>query len=288
MKFRHGFKWGVLAATLALGLVVGLGAQGSLGGIPTSIGSAVDFDTAFKLAGTFTPNASPGFGSSNELTIRAQEASQELAAHNIAPTLAEYVSGAAPDYFTSLRVMAPTITAGAATNPTVASAIYLGAAGTGATSNYSLFGATSATAYFTTADSVQVGGIIVPQEIEVSYHCQAAATCVDASFFVATQAYQVTRVSFVGATAEATAGTQVVQVVKDTSTNAPGAGTDLLTNTSSTGFNVKSTANTVQVGTLTATGASLQMAAGDRLSVDYTTTNTEGAGVTITVTLKRI
>lgn len=140
----------------------------------------------------------------------------------------------------------------------------------------------------TTADKLTVGGVIVPQEIEVSFHGQAAGAMVDQSFFVATQAYQVTKVRFVHAVAESTATTLYAQLVKDTGTDAPGAGTDLLTNNTNNGFDCKATANTVQTGTLTATTASLQLAAGNRLSVDFSAAATELVGVTITVTLKRI
>lgn len=138
------------------------------------------------------------------------------------------------------------------------------------------------------ADKLTVGGSIAPQVVEVSFHAQAAAAMVDQSFFVANRAYQVTAVRFVHAVAETTAATLLVQVTKDTSTNAPGAGTDLLTNNTNTGFDCKATANTVQAGTLTATAASLQLAAGDRLSVDFSAAATELVGVTITVSLKPI
>lgn len=148
--------------------------------------------------------------------------------------------------------------------------------------------ASSKTLAVTTADSLTVGGVIVPQEMEVTGHAQAATDMVDRTFFVATQAYQVTKVRFVHAVAESTAATLYAQVVKDTSTNAPGAGTDLLTNNTNNGFDCKATANTVQTGTLTATAASLQLAAGDRLSIDFSAAATELVGVTVTVTLKRI
>jgi hypothetical protein len=88
--------------------------------------------------------------------------------------------------------------------------------------------------------------------------------------------------------AEATAGSLSLQVVKDTSTNAPGAGTNLLTNNTNAGFNCKSTANTVQTGTLSTTASDLQLAAGDRLALDFSAGATELVGVTVTVTLKRI
>ncbi len=147
---------------------------------------------------------------------------------------------------------------------------------------------TGKTLTITDADKLLVGGVIVPQEIEVMFHAQAAADMVDRTFFLATQAYQVTKVRFVHAVAETTAATLLAQVVKDTGTDAPGAGTDLLTNNTNTGFDCKATANTVQTGTLTATGASLQLAAGNRLSVDFSAAATELVGVTIAVTLKRI
>lgn len=137
----------------------------------------------------------------------------------------------------------------------------------------------------TTADKLTVGGVIVPQAIEVVFHAQAAAAMVDQSFFIANRAYQVTAVREVHAVAETTAASLKIQVTKDTSTDAPGAGTDLLTNNTNTGFDGKATANTVQAGTLTGTVASLQLAAGDRLSVDFEAAATELVGCTITVTL---
>lgn len=154
--------------------------------------------------------------------------------------------------------------------------------------NGNLTVATSKTLAVTTADLLTVGGIIVPQHLEVSAHVGAAALMVDQSFFLATRAYQVVAASFVHAVAETTAANLRVQVVKDTSTDAPGAGTDLLTNNTNAGFDGKATANTVQTGTLTATGASLQLAAGNRLSLDFEAGATELVGVTITVSLKRI
>lgn len=138
------------------------------------------------------------------------------------------------------------------------------------------------------ADALQVGSIIVPQHIEVDVHVQTAALGVDQVFFIANRAYQVTDVRFAHAVAESIAGTLNVQVTKDTGTTAPGAGTDLLTNNTNAGFDAKATANTVQTGTLTATAADLQLAVGNRLSLDFSTAATDLAGVHVTVTLKRI
>lgn len=140
----------------------------------------------------------------------------------------------------------------------------------------------------TFAGAVTFAGGITGNVIEVTFHGQAATAMVDQTFLVANSAYQVTGVRFVSAVAESTAATLLAQVTKDTGTDAPGAGTDLLTNNTNTGFNCKATANTVQVGTLTATAASLVLAAGDRLSVDFTASATELVGVTITVTLLKL
>lgn len=112
--------------------------------------------------------------------------------------------------------------------------------------------------------------------------------CVDQCFFIADRAYQITRIDYVHATAGNDAGAVNLQVTKDTATDAPGAGTYLLTNNTNAGFNCKATANTVQNGTLTATTASLQLAAGNRLSVDFAGTVTTLAGAQVTVTLKPI
>jgi hypothetical protein len=149
------------------------------------------------------------------------------------------------------------------------------------------------TSAVSSADGETIGGIITPQHLEVVWHGQFAAspaTFIDQSFFIANRAYQVTNVTYVQSTAETTANPCNVQVVKDTGTDAPGAGTDLLTNNANAGFDARATANTVQTGTLTGTVASLQLASGNRLSVDWacTGTITQTAGVTITVTLKRI
>lgn len=107
-------------------------------------------------------------------------------------------------------------------------------------------------------------------------------TATDAAFFVATRPYIVVSVSEVHAVAAG--GASVVQLVKDTGTAAPGAGTDLLTNNTNTGFNLNATANTVQVGTLVAV-ATRTLAAGDRLSYDFAQAIQSSAGIVITVCL---
>ncbi len=174
------------------------------------------------------------------------------------------------------------------TNAATTGAVVIAATGTDSNINLDINPKGTGVVDIGAADDLTVGGVIVPQAIEVSCHIGAAALMIDQTFFVATRAYEVIAASFIHAVAETTAATLHVQVTKDTGTDAPGAGTDLLTNTSNAGFDCKATANTVQAGTLTATGASLQLAAGNRLSVDFSAGATELVGVTITVSLKRI
>jgi len=123
------------------------------------------------------------------------------------------------------------------------------------------------------------------QLFEVELLAWLNADCVDRAFFVANRPCQLVAVREVHATAGNDAGAVNLQIVKDTGTNAPGAGTDLLTNNTNAGFDLKGTANTVQVGTLTGTVASLQLATGDRLSGDFAGVVTTLAGLVATATL---
>lgn len=111
----------------------------------------------------------------------------------------------------------------------------------------------------------------------------ANAGLVDQAFFTAQKAERITAVYYVHSTAGTDASPVWVQVTKDTGTTAPGAGTDLLTNNSNSGFDCKGTANVVQTGSLTATTSALYMNPGDRLSVDFAGTTTSLAGVVIVV-----
>ncbi len=122
--------------------------------------------------------------------------------------------------------------------------------------------------------------------VDVTYAVNANATLADAQFFVANDRYTIYAarccVTAVGSS------TPVVQLTKDTSTNAPGAGTDLLANTTNTGFalgTAAATANVPQTASFKTTAGLLEMATGDRLSVDYAGTLTAVAGVVITVSL---
>lgn len=285
MKMKRSLMAAAVAVLLA---VAALNAQ-NLGGLPSAIGTAIDNAVAFKVGGTFTPNGSAGFGLQVNPTLKSQQAAESLAGVRINPTLAEYGSGSAPTYFASTYISAPTITAGAATDPTTGAALYLGAAGSGATSNYSEYVATSGTVYIADADALKVGGNIVPQTLDITYTPTTTGTSVvSQAFFTATRAYQVTACSEVHTTAGTDGSAVNLLVEKDTGTTAPGSGTGLLTNNTNAGFNAKGTANTVQTGTLTATTASLQLAAGDRLAVKVSGTATALAGVNITCSIKAI
>ncbi len=121
-------------------------------------------------------------------------------------------------------------------------------------------------------------------EIAATYYftgatAAAPTTAVDQVFFIATRSMRVISCSEVHSVAAG--GTSTLQVVKDTSTDAPGAGTDLL----STAFNLAATANTTQAGTLTGTVASVTMAAGDRLAVDFANAIQSSVGVVVTCML---
>lgn len=120
----------------------------------------------------------------------------------------------------------------------------------------------------------------------VSYEGQTTEAATDRVLFVAPFACQIT--AAVCGFAVAAGGASTLQLTKDTGTTAPGAGTDLLTNNTNAGFDLNATANTPQTGTFTATTATLQFAAGDRLSMDFANTIQSTAGLYITCTFKTI
>lgn len=108
-------------------------------------------------------------------------------------------------------------------------------------------------------------------------------TTADQCLYIANRPMKIAAAYYVHGTAGTNGSDVNVQVTKDTSTNAPGAGTDILTNNTNAGFNCKGTINVVQTGALTATAATLIMAAGDRVSIDFAGTLTALAKVFIIV-----
>lgn len=192
--------------------------------------------------------------------------------------------------------------AGAGTGAGGAVAVTGGASGAGATGNGAAITITGGAALSTagngghvnlvggaktttgTAGEVRIagdGGLVA-----VTYAPSGTPSATDVAFFVAPRAYRVKAISQVHSVAAG--GASKLQVTKDTSTDAPGAGTDILTNNTNTGFDLNATANTVQAGTLSATVATLELAAGDRLSVDYANSIQSTAGVVVTVLLQPI
>lgn len=112
----------------------------------------------------------------------------------------------------------------------------------------------------------------------------APAAATNTVYHVATRAWKVISIREVHAVAAG--GASKVQVTKDTSTNAPGGGTVLLTNNTNAGFDLAATANTVQTGTLSATPADLVLAAGDRLAVKFANAIQSSSGIAVTACLQ--
>lgn len=111
------------------------------------------------------------------------------------------------------------------------------------------------------------------------YHVQANGSLATMAFHLANRPMTVQKVMAVWSAAGTDAGAVTIDITKDTSTNAPGAGTSIL----SAALSVKTTANTVATPALTATAATKLMAAGDRLSIKYTGTLTALAGMVVVV-----
>ena len=85
-------------------------------------------------------------------------------------------------------------------------------------------------------------------------------------------------------TAESTAGTLTLQIVKAPSGTAIGSGANAL----SAGINMKATADTNQAGSLSATVANTKFAAGDSVGAKLSTTVTELAGSNVTLEFKAL
>ena len=101
-------------------------------------------------------------------------------------------------------------------------------------------------------------------------HAPVNGDAVDRTFYIANGPRTITSIvaswSVVGSEAALN-----VQLVKDTGTNAPGAGTNLLTDDTNAGIDLGSGSdvNTPTSGTLIATAATLQMKTTDRLALDF-------------------
>lgn len=120
----------------------------------------------------------------------------------------------------------------------------------------------------------------------VNWFAPTAAYSTDRVIFTAPYDCVLVAANEVHAVAGSDPGSVNVQLTRDTGTTAPGAGTDLLGNSSNAGFNLKGTANTVQHASFKA-GASRKFVKGDRLSVDFAGTQTAVDGMCITVIFNR-
>lgn len=139
------------------------------------------------------------------------------------------------------------------------------------------------TGVLTAVAGVQVTVTATPgsKEVPAVYAMNANGSIATQAFFSANRDFVITGVQMIWSTAGSDAGTVTADVFKDTSTNAPGAGTSVLAAAQS----VKGAINTTVNVALSATAATLAMAAGDRLSVVMTGTLTALAGLVIVVYL---
>lgn len=140
-----------------------------------------------------------------------------------------------------------------------------------------------------TGTLTSLAGVVVtlslwPNAYPTAVYCmQANGSLADQAFFVAPRPLKISSIKCKFSVAGTNGSAVSLQVEKCTGTTAPGSGTNLLTNNSDAGFNMKGTPNVVQSGSLSATAADLLLDTGDRLAVDFAGTLTALAGVVVTV-----
>lgn len=127
---------------------------------------------------------------------------------------------------------------------------------------------------------------LVPNFETVRFRQSAGETLADLSFYIAARPVKVVGARASHGTAGSDGGAVTLQVTKCTTTQAPSAGTPLLTNNTNAGFDLKATANTPQTGALVGTAASVTLAAGNRLALDLTGTPTAVANLVVEVDLQ--
>jgi hypothetical protein len=133
------------------------------------------------------------------------------------------------------------------------------------------------------ADALKVGGVIVPQEVLLSFNIQPLATITEYDLWVAPAAYQVTSIKVVPSTLQG--GALTATIVKAVGTDTPVKTTTPMHTADS--INLNSGAYTVQSVTLTSTTADLQLASGNRIAVDLSGA-ASAAHWNVSITLKRI
>lgn len=95
------------------------------------------------------------------------------------------------------------------------------------------------------------------------YNSETVDLATDRVIFLAAKPYYIQ--SIVQIHSVAAGGTSELMVTKDVTTDAPGAGTDLLT----AAFDLNATANTLQTGAIATTAGLRKLNTGNRLSIDY-------------------
>lgn len=120
--------------------------------------------------------------------------------------------------------------------------------------------------------------------IEYTFADETVSLATDRAIFLATRPYYIEAANCVFSVAAG--GASALMLTKDVTTDAPGAGTDLLTNNTNTGFDLNATANTVQNGTFATTAGLRKLNAGDRISIDFANAIQSTAGLKIGLRLK--
>jgi hypothetical protein len=124
------------------------------------------------------------------------------------------------------------------------------------------------------------------QHMTVIWTNPSASYATDRSIFTAPYDCTIQSINEVHSVVGSDGGAVNLQITKDTGTTAPGAGTDLLSNNTNAGFNLKSTINTVVYGAFKP-GVSRKLSRGDRLSLDFAGVQTGVEGLTVTIIVNR-
>ena len=125
----------------------------------------------------------------------------------------------------------------------------------------------------------------VPHDVVVSCPYNINADAVDNWVFVADADYEVTRIVCVPAVAGSDGSAVTADVMKASGTTAVASGATVLSAVDS--FNLKGTAHTIQIGTLSTTESSRRLTTNDRLGINFAGTLTAAVGL-IQINLKRI
>ena len=116
----------------------------------------------------------------------------------------------------------------------------------------------------------------------VLFGASPATTANYSAFMTIPFSCYITGITEVHTTAGSDGSAVTLQIEKLTTTQAPGAGVEILT----TGFNLKGTANTVQTGVLSIYPDRLQLEVGNRLALKLTGTPTAVANLAVTITIQ--